>query len=86
MHYNGASSPQNNHSIPIFSPLLVEILILMYYCLFLEEALPCMFLWIANIFCRSSLDYTFILYLLYWESEASPTLGCSIDILRDICM
>ena len=22
----------------------------------------------------------------YWASEASPTLGCSIEISRDICM
>ena len=24
--------------------------------------------------------------LLYWASEASPTLGCSIKISRDICI
>ena len=24
--------------------------------------------------------------MLYWASEASPTLGCSIEISRDICM
>ena len=23
---------------------------------------------------------------VYWASEASPTLGCSIEISRDICM
>ena len=25
-------------------------------------------------------------YIYYWASEASPTLGCSIEISRDICM
>ena len=25
------------------------------------------------------------LYIAYWASEASPTLGCSIEISRDIC-
>ena len=32
--------------------------------------------------------YTYMLYLyaIYWASEASPTLGCSIEISRDICM
>ena len=25
------------------------------------------------------------IFLVNWESEASPTLGCSIEISRDIC-
>ena len=25
-------------------------------------------------------------YYYYWASEASPTLGCSIEISRDICI
>ena len=29
------------------------------------------------------LDYWYVFY--YWASEASPTLGCSIEISRDIC-
>ena len=35
--------------------------------------------------------HSLLLYILYWyvgnwASEASPTLGCSIEISRDICM
>ena len=28
----------------------------------------------------------FLMETIFWASEASPTLGCSIEILRDICM
>ena len=31
------------------------------------------------------LIYLFIYLFIYWESVASPTLGCSIEILHDIC-
>ena len=31
------------------------------------------------------IDYQSNLIAYYWASEASPTLGCSIEILRDIC-
>ena len=27
----------------------------------------------------------FLVIYIYWASEASPTLGCSIEISRDIC-
>ena len=35
-----------------------------------------------------SLWFCFLLHsiLFYWASEASPTLGCSIEISRDICI
>ena len=36
----------------------------------------------------SSIEYivSFIVPAIYWASEASPTLGCSIEISRDIYM
>ena len=44
MQYDSASFlPHNNHLILIFSPLLEGILIMLYYCLISDEALPCVF-------------------------------------------
>ena len=31
-------------------------------------------------------NYIYDIISSYWASEASPTLGCSIEISRDICM
>ena len=35
---------------------------------------------------RHSAMVLIYIYICYWASEASPTLGCSIEISRDICI
>ena len=44
----------------------------------------------SQVTCHYNHDTNVMLYLsiyrYYWANEASPTLGCSIEISRDICM
>ena len=40
----------------------------------------------ALLHCTSVLYKCYVFLLHYWASEASPTLGCSIEISRDICI
>ena len=39
-----------------------------------------------DVICLVFWLHKFFVFCLNWASEASPTLGCSIEISRDICM
>ena len=60
----------------------------MYVCICVCIMYICMYVCIMCVLCMYYVCMYYVcmyyVYMYYWASEASPTLGCSIEISRDI--